>query len=144
MSPSVMENATNIRKNWSETVDKVVRNKPVFMKRTHDNLMLSDIRLISYFLELYTFEATAYTESDKSTTLSLDVLDISVNEATFDLAINSLAHEILEYANDFYAEYEFWSKAPNRQTHIPYVFKALIAGDEDTVKEMIVCQNGQN
>ena len=73
-----------------------------------------------------------------------DEIDLIVNAETEEEAITKLAEEILEYAEDFYNEFNVWSIAPNRKAHIPYVFKVLILDDIKKVEELISCQNGKN
>ena len=51
---------------------------------------------------------------------------------------------ILEYAMEFYGEYDLWSNASNRKNHIPYVFKALLLNDVSKIGDCIVCQDGEN
>ncbi len=42
--------STDVRKNWSETLDSVVRERPAYIKRTRDNLALMNIiRFLSFF-----------------------------------------------------------------------------------------------
>ena len=55
-----------------------------------------------------------------------------------------MAKEILEYAEDFYKEFNYWSIAENRKSHIPYVFKALIVDDIQKIGDLIICQNGES
>ena len=33
-----LQNATDVRKNWSITLDKVSHERPAYVKRTHDNV----------------------------------------------------------------------------------------------------------
>ncbi len=40
---------------------------------------------------------------------------------------------ILEYFLDYYEEYETYSRSPNRKSHIPYIFKALIIDDPEKI-----------
>lgn len=138
-------NATDVRKDWSEVVDKVVREKPLFMKRTRDYLMLSDLDFMQSLLDAYHFTAQKETEDDGSVTLSLNELDLVENGKTEDEAKRKLAKSILEYSESFYQDFHYWSTAPNRKAHIPYVFKALILGDAEKIGELItICQNGKN
>ena len=144
MCPAVLENATDIRKNWSETVDRVVREKPVFAKRTRDTIMISDTHLISYLLTPYFFTAQEIYEDDGTLTLSLNELDLIANGPTKQEAISNLANDILEYSIEFYDEFDYWSSASNRQKHIPYILKAIILGNTKAIGDVIICQNGQN
>ena len=54
-----------------------------------------------------------------------------------------LAASILEYAEDYYNDFSYWSSAPNRKSHIPYVFKALFIGDIQKIGDSIQCQAGK-
>ncbi|MBR6770141.1 MAG: hypothetical protein IKM28_02670, partial [Lachnospiraceae bacterium] len=37
-----------------------------------------------------------------------------------------LQEEILEYAEEYYQNYDMYFHTPNRKGHVPYIFKALI------------------
>lgn len=138
------ESATEVRKDWSLFFDKAVREKPVFIKRTRDNAVLSDLNFIYSLLDGYKFECTMYKEDDGTITLSAIALDIIENGNTEDEVKVNMAKSILEYAEDFYREYDLWSSAPNRKSHIPYVFKALLLDDIGKIGELIRCQVGKN
>ncbi len=135
-------NATDVRKNWSITLDTVSRERPAYVKRTHDNVAIISVPTLNLMLSGYHFHANKFKEEDGSVTLSAADLDIVVNEVNEDAAKRRLAEYIKEYAEEFYSEYPLWSKAPNRQSHIPYVFKALTL-DEDAIMEDIVCRSGK-
>ena len=137
-------NATDVRKNWSEVADSVVRARPQFIRRTRDYMLLSNIEFMADLLDVYTFSATEFTEDDGSITLSLVELDLVENAPTHEEAKRMLATSILEYATEFYAEFKVWSAATNRKKHIPYVFKALIMDDVQKIEECITCQAGKN
>lgn len=136
-------NATSVRKNWSAVTDDVIRNKPQFVKRTRDMIMLANLDLMAELLEQYQFSASKYIEADQSVTLSLDQIDIVENGATEEKARELLGKAILDYAKDFYNEFSVWSKAPNRKAHIPYVIKALILDNEQMIGNMVICQVGR-
>ncbi len=66
------------------------------------------------------------------------------NAPTLNAAKDALASAIMEYANDFYNDYQVWSNAPNRKGHIPYIYKALLTVDVKTLGEEIECHAGKN
>ena len=140
----MFESATEVRKDWSLFFDRAVREKPVFIKRTRDSAILADLRFVSLLLDQYTFECEKYVEVDGSITLSLNVLDIVENAATEQEAKIELAKSILDYAKDFYEDYDYWSSAPNRKGHVPYVFKALLLNDTGKIGELVQCRVGEN
>jgi len=135
-------NATEVRSEWSAVVDSVVREKPIVFKRTRDLLFLSDIELLSELLSAYTFNAQVYTEDDGSITVSLDEIDLFENGANEADAIENLSKAILEYSEDYYADYTYWSRG-NRKAHKPYVFKALILNDTEKIGGLIKCRHGE-
>jgi len=137
------KNATEVRKEWSSVVDSVVRDKPTFIKRTRDKMWLSNLETMAEILEAYRFTAQKYVEEDGSVTLALNEIDLVENAENEPTARIKLAAAILEYASDYYNDYAYWSSAPNRKKHIPYVFKALIMEDVEKLGESLVCQDGK-
>lgn len=137
-------NATDVRKNWSEVSDNVIRKRPQFIKRTRDYMLLSNIDFMENILSAYSFTADEFAEEDGSVTLSLNELDIVENAPDKSEAARKLGEAILDYASDFYNEFDLWSSAPNRKAHVPYVFKALIIGDAEKIGEGVLCRTGKN
>lgn len=140
----LLEQATTVRAQWSNTCDSVVRNKPKFIQRTRDKMLLSSLDTMLTLLEGYTFTAKRFTEADGSITLSLNEIDIIENAKDEKTAKKLLGKAVLEYAMDYYNEYELYSNSPNRKGHIPYVFKALIIDDADRIGEIVTCHDGEN
>lgn len=137
-----MISATDVRKNWSMTLDSVIRERPAYIKRTRDNLALLDMKTLSYVLSGYEFSAEILIEDDGSVTLSADYLDLVVNAKDEEKAKMALAADIKEYAEDYYEHYSTWSVAPNRKSHIPYVLKALSLATPKIAEEL-VCRSGR-
>ena len=137
--------ATDARKDWSGVIDGVIREKPTFIKRTRDRIWLSNLDTMAEILEAYHFTADCFIEDDNSVTLSLNEIDLVENSKTKEEAKILLGRSIMEYAEEYYTNYALYSKAPNRKSHIPYVFKALITDDAQKLGESIViCQNGKS
>ena len=144
MRDMIMTNATEVRKNWSQVVDGVIREKPAFIKRTRDCMVLAKESLLADMLSVYDFSARKYIEEDGSITLSLNELDLVENAETEAAAKKALAKSILEYATDYYEEFAYWSNSANRKGHVPYVFRALLLDDINKIGECIKCQVGEN
>lgn len=136
-------NATDARKNWSEVIDLAVRKKPQFIRRTRDCMVLADVNFLEAILNTYEFTADCFEEKDGSITISLCEMDLVENGENLDVAKLKLANAILEYSEEFYADFDFWGSAPNRSKHIPYVFKALIINDSKKIGDLIKCQIGR-
>lgn len=135
--------STDVRKNWSETLDSVVHERPAYIKRTRDNVALLNMNTLMELLSGYKFTVRKYVEEDGSITLSSDNMDIVVNGVNVESAKRTMAADLKEYAEDYYDHFATWSVAPNRRAHIPYVLKALSL-DETTIMEELVCRNGKN
>lgn len=140
----IMEQATVIRKEWSATCNSVIHEKPKFIKRTRDKMWFSNLETVYEILQIYQFSALRYMENDNSITLSLNEIDLVENGKDECEARLKLGQSILEYALDYYNEYEMYSHSPNRKKHIPYIFKALIIDDPQKIGDMIQCQDGRN
>ena len=137
-------NATEVRKEWSSVVDGVVREKPALIKRTRDKMWLSNLDTMKDILEAYQFTAEKYLEDDGSVTLALNEIDLVENAKEEAQARILLAESIMEYALEYYNDYAFYSAAPNRKKHVPYIFKALIMDDAKALGESILCRDGKN
>jgi len=133
--------STQVRSEWSTVIDTVIRDKPVLIKRTRDQVVLTNIALLNELLEAYTFHATLFTEADGTITLSLDEIDLIENGKDEQDARNKLASSILDYSNDYYNDFTYWARG-NRKSHKPYVFKALILADVEKIGGSIECRHG--
>ena len=136
-------NATQARSEWSTVVDTVIREKPQFIRRTRDYMMLSNLDTLESLLAAYSFHAVASVEDDGSVTLSLDEIDLVENGVDEHEAHLKLAKAILEYAEDYYKDFSYWSRG-NRKAHLPYVFKALILNDVEKIGGLIECRRGES
>ena len=144
MIDMLMEQATDIRKEWSAAIDSVVHNKPKFIKRTRDRMWFSNLETMKEILAAYNFTAKKFIEDDGSVTLSLNEIDLVENAPNEDEARKLLGSAILDYAEEYYENYEMYSRAPNRKKHIPYIFKALIMDNTKEIGDSIQCQDGEN
>lgn len=136
--------ASEVRKDWSRVIDSVVRERPAFIKRTHDYMMLCTTDMICELVSGIKYVANKYVEDDGTITLSMKSLDIVANGATETAAKSALVGSLIEYAEEFYEEFELYSKAPNRRSHLPYVVKALTAKTPKDLEAAVVCQDGEN
>ena len=137
-------NSTDMRKDFGKHIDTIVRNKPLFIKRSRDYFMGISIEMAKELVKDTKFTATKFIESDNTITLSLEDFDIVVNEDTEDQAIKSLIKDLKDYANDYYEEIEFWSSDPNRKKQIKSILKVLLSEDDNDLKEDIICHDGKN
>ena len=140
----LMEQATTVRKEWSAVCDSVIHEKPKFIKRIRDRMWFSNLETISDILQIYQFTVLRYIEDDGSITLSLNEIDLVENGKNEQEVRLNMGKAILEYALDYYNEYEMYSHSPNRKKHIPYIFKALIIDNPEKIGDILQCQDGKS
>ena len=144
MVSSLCKNATEVRKNWSMTIDSVVHERPAFISRTHGSIAMIDESLLMELLRDYKYHLSIDVEEDGSFTAFLDELELVENAPTKEECIDVIISAMKDYAMDYYNEFSYWSKAPNRAPHIPYVIKILVSSDNRILEDIIICQIGEN
>jgi hypothetical protein len=137
-------NATDVRKDFGRYIDKIVRSKPIFIKRSRDYFMGISIDMAKELIKDVVFSADKYVEDDGSVTLSLHDFDIVVNDKDESLALDSLIKNLREYALEFYEDIEFWGSDINRRKQLKRILKILLTDDDEEMKENIVCQLGRS
>ena len=140
---SCYQSASDVRKNWSMTIDSVVHDRPAFINRTHDYFAMLDSRLLMSILKDYKYHVVMEKEDDGSMTGYVDELQLVENAPDKESCITAVISAMKDYATDYYAEFAYWSKAPNRTDHVPYVLKLLISDDE-MIRGDMVCRNGKS
>jgi hypothetical protein len=128
--------ATEVRKEWSTWIDKI-REKPSVVKRTHDYFVGISVEHLIKLLEPYKFEMEINTEEDGSFVASLKGFDLVVAAQDEGEARKDMAHELLEYAQDYFAEFDLYYRAPNRQEHFPYLLNVLLLNDILEIERLI-------
>lgn len=137
------QNASEVRKNWSMTIDSVIHVRPAFINRTHDRFVMLDEGLLSGILSSFKYHVTIEEEDDGSLTGYVEELQLVENASTRNELLSEIVFAMKDYAMDYYNDFSYWSKAPNRADHIPYVIK-ILTSDEKTILEELVCQDGGN
>lgn len=59
-------NATDVRKDFGRYIDKIVRSKPIFIKRSRDYFMGISIDMAKELIKDVVFSADKYVEDDGS------------------------------------------------------------------------------
>ena len=135
-------NSSEVRKNFSQFIDTVIRKRPQIIKRSRDRLIAVDIQTMSQILNGVKMHYNIFAEEDSSYTASLEEIDIVVNGNGNEIK-KMLAKELFDYAIEYYDDFDLYSKAPNRKNHIAYILKILIANEIDEVEKML-CLAGEN
>lgn len=136
--------SSEVRSQWSSMVDEVVRNKPIIVNRTRDNFVMINDNLLLEMLSYINLEVELSKDSDDTILASCDMLSIYESGEDEQTAKDNLVESIIEYAYEFYEEYNLYSNAPNRKSHLPYVFKILLAKDKAALMEDIRWRRGKN
>ena len=135
--------ASDVRKEWSRVIDSVLHVRPAFIKRTRDYLVLCSNDTVRQLVRGTTIKAHVFTEEDGSVTLSMDEVDIAVNGTNLQEAKRELVDDLMDYAEEYYKNFELYSRAPNRKNHLSLVMKALTASSKEELEDAIQCQNGK-
>lgn len=135
--------ATEVRKNWSLVCDDVARNKPRFIRRTHDDYIFASREYMLRLLEQTKYHVQIEQEDDGSWTGIVIELDLAENAPDKTRLIDQIAASILDYANEYYSDFQVYANAPNRTHHIPYITKALLLGNIETIRGEIICHDGK-
>jgi antitoxin YefM len=136
-------NATDVRKDWGGFIDSIVREKPQVIKRSRDYIVAISLNMLKEILSLEKLTITIFTEDDQSVTAVIGELDLMTNAPTQEEVIRKLAQDAIEYAEDFYNDFEYWHSAPNRKAHLPYIMAILSRDPDEIIKELFVCQVGK-
>ena len=137
------QNASDIRKNWSLTIDSVVHNRPAFINRTHDYVTMLDSGMLAEILRDYKYHVTLESENDGTVTGYVAELELVENAPNRKECLHSLIEAMKDYAMDYYREFNYWAKAPNRAPHLPYILKLLVS-DDSMIMGDIICLDGKN
>ena len=143
MSEGFYVNASEVRKNWSMTLDSVVHERPAFISRTHDYVAMLDSNLLIEVFKDYKYHVELDKEQDGSITAYVKELGLVENAKTKEELLPQVADSMKDYALDFYNDFNYWAKAPNRAPQIPYVLKLLVCDNERIMRDM-VCRDGKN
>lgn len=122
-------NATDVRKEWGEFVDKVTRLKPAVVKRSRDYFAAMSLEHLNMILSPYRFTLGYEQESDGSFSGSIKELDMVANAQGLEELKEQLAKDVIDYAHEYMEEFQLYYNAPNRRSHFPYVIRALIQPD---------------
>jgi len=130
-------NATNVRKEWGKFIDAVVHEKPQIVKRNRDYFLSLSLNHVDNLLKDISFKVKLVDEDDGSITASLENLDLVVNAENITEAQNALAEELLDYAHEYFGEFQLYYNSLNRRLHFPHVLKVLVQKDLEGVTGLL-------
>ena len=130
-------NATDVRREFSQFIDTVVREKPVVVKRNRDYILSISLEQTVNLLADYRFHMNLFSEENGSITASLNELDLIINTTDRNNLKNLMAQEILDYAEDYFEQFSLYYNSTNRQKQFPYVLKAILADNLEEIAGFI-------
>ncbi|NLB88279.1 MAG: hypothetical protein GX790_03505 [Syntrophomonadaceae bacterium] len=130
-------NATDVRKDFSQFIDTVVREKPLVIKRNRDYILSISLEQSINLLSDFRFHMNIFNEDDGSITATLEELDLIINTKDGSNLKRLMAEEILDYAEDYFEQFKLYYNSPNRQKHFPYVLKVILANNIEEVASFI-------
>jgi hypothetical protein len=132
--------ATDVRKNWGEFIDTVAHQKPQMVKRNRDYFLAIGLNHLRALTEDVRFNVELILEEDGSTTAALVEIDLVTNADTEEAALHLLAEDILEYAEEYFEDFQTMYNAPNRKSHFRHVLAAMIQEDPEKILSMMDIQ----
>lgn len=129
MSIMKLRTATEARENFSEFLDDVVRKSPQAIKRHRDSFITMSPSQMDAMLPNLTYTVSYDIEQNGSFSGTLEDVEITGNAETLEALMEILASYLVEYAQDYLAEFNRYFHSPNRRAHFPYIMKAVAQPD---------------
>lgn len=138
MPATLYINSTEVRKDFSSTIDRVIHCKPQFVQRTHNRMVMIEEGEFNSLLSNLMIPVKLIKEDDGSFVATNPVIeDVFSVGATKETAINELCKDLIEYAQEYYDDYDLYSKTPNRKSHAPYVMRILSSPSVESIRGML-------
>ena len=137
-------NATDVRRDWGGFIDSIIREKPMMIKRSRDKIVAISLAMLKEILAFDKMHVTIMPEEDGSVSAVIEELDLLANAPDENQVIQILAQDAMDYAEEYYKDFEYWHSAPNRKKHLPYVLAILASDTQSVAKELFVCRVGKN
>ena len=137
----ISKNYSDVNGEWGRVIDTAVRERPVFIQRTDDSVVMLSLSTLSEMFRRLKFNVSLIHEDDGSVTGVVEELDLIENAGTENDCVAALMAAMRDYAGDFYGDFSFWASAPNRRSHIPYVIKILSSSDAQLMED-VICRDG--
>jgi predicted RNase H-like HicB family nuclease len=130
-------NATEVRANFGEFIDTIVREKPQAVKRNRDVIMAFSKQQMKELLSVYELTFEYEQDEDGRYAGSIEQIeDIVADAETLEELRSELARHLVEYAIDYEANYSRYYNTPNRHRHAPYVLRVLLEDNIELVAQM--------
>lgn len=134
--------ATDVRRNWSQFNDDIVREGPQFVKRNRDEWVAMSTEQLKAAFSNFTFHAHLVQEDDGTITATLDQFDLVENGSSEKEVLEALTYELIEYSQEYMENFKLYFQSPNRKAHFPYILSVVAQDHPENVRQLITCQAG--
>ncbi|RIV26435.1 hypothetical protein D2Q93_04510 [Alicyclobacillaceae bacterium I2511] len=127
--------ASDVRQNFSEYVDTVVHDHPVFVIRNRHLFVWLNPEQLAALLDGVTFHTELEVNENKECIATItEIEDIVVSGETREVALLNMAQLMREYAEEYLTtSFKLFFNAPNRRCHFPYVLKIALQTSLDDI-----------
>lgn len=133
-----VRDATAVRKHFSAFVDTVVHtSRPTVVKRNRDLFTAISVRMQEELLQPYRLTLRCHREDDDTISGTLMEIDLAANAANAAELKMVIAHDLVEYALEYWENFDLYFHSPNRRAHLPHVLRVLLQPDVDRVAALI-------
>lgn len=133
----IVLNATDVRANFGGFIDTIVREKPQAIKRNRDVIMAFSKQHMKELLSVYELTFEYEQDEDGRYAGSIEQIDDIVADAETLVELKyELARQLVEYAIDYETNYSRYYNTLNRHKHAPYILRALMEDDIESVAQM--------
>lgn len=127
---------TEARTNYSTVLESVVRVRPQPIQRLRDTIFWISADHMALMLKSYRLTLRIRPDGVNQYIGVFDELDIMDSAPTVEQLKNDLAQALKEYAEEYYENFELYVKSPNRQAHLPYVWRILMQENPEGVTKL--------
>jgi predicted RNase H-like HicB family nuclease len=131
--------ATEVRANFGLFIDNVVHQKPQVVKRNRDIIVALSQTYLKDTLSIYEFTIEFEQDEDGIFAGSIEQIpDILGEGKSLEELRNDLAYQLIEYAQDYYDDFERYHNYSNRRDHVNYVLRVLLEDENiESVASML-------
>lgn len=129
------------REKWSEQLDEVVRVRPKLITRRRDRIFAMNNEHLAALVENAATHIRLEQEEDGSYIAVIEEIeDVFATGETVKEAVEAVAKELLEYANDYYEHFDEFFHSPNRKNHYALIMKILMMEQPRAVSEYLYAE----
>jgi antitoxin YefM len=131
--------ASDVRQNFSEYVDIVIHDHPVFVARHRHLFAWFNPEQIAMLLDGVTFHTEVDVDENGEYIATVqEIDDLVVRGETRETALRNMAKLMADYAEEYLtSSFKLFFNAPNRRSHFPLVLKIALQDSLDGVVRLL-------